>query len=194
MLGSHNSLTYLPCRKWWMYLINWAAKCQNQNLCKQFEKGVRYFDLRVRFTEKGTPVIAHGLVEYKGNIGTFLMYLELLAKRFNETVCVRFVLEFNKKPKDWILQTNQLNEMVSRFRGSCPRLTYDYTMTKWNEQDLIRYNHSMVYLLHKYSSVLGWKRFLWIPWVYAKLHNKDAKETYKEIVNSKGSVLMLDFV
>ena len=68
MLGSHNSLTYLPCRKWWMYLINQTAKCQNKTLSEQFHDGVRYFDIRLKWDRKEGWVIAHGLIEYKGDI------------------------------------------------------------------------------------------------------------------------------
>ena len=79
MLGSHNSLTYLPCRKWWMYLINWAAKCQSKTLSEQFHNGAKYFDFRVRFKD-GKPVIAHGLIEYKGNIDHMVANLNYFAE------------------------------------------------------------------------------------------------------------------
>lgn len=195
MLGSHNSLTYLPCRKWWMYLINWAAKCQSKTLTSQFHDNVRYFDFRVRFDKDGKPVIAHGLIEYKGNIEDYILILNELAKHFDETVFVRFVLEFNKEPKDWFRQSMLLNNLLQEFRGKYHNLTYDYSMTKWNEQDLIRYNPNMIYLFHRYSSTLRWKRFLWIPYWYAKLHNKKIKETWKiELEDKEQRVLMLDFI
>lgn len=196
MLGSHNSLSYLPCRKWWMYLINWAAKCQSKTLAEQFHDGVNYFDIRVRFDKEGKPVIAHGLVEYRGAIDIYVEVLNQLAKHFDkEPVYVRFVLEFNKEPKDWVRQSNLLNELIARFRGEYPHLTYDYSMTKWNEEYLIKYNSDITYLFHRYSSTLGWKRFLWIPWAYAKLHNKKIKDTHNVVINNKeNQVLMLDFI
>lgn len=88
-----------------------------------------------------------------------------------------------------------LNALVAKFRGEYPHLTYDYTMTKWDEKDLIRYNPKMIYLFHRYSSTLGWKRFLWIPWFYAKLYNKKLKKTWNtELEDKVQRVLMLDFI
>lgn len=196
MLGSHNSLSYLPCRKWWMYLINFAAKCQSKTLAEQYHAGVTYFDFRVRFDKNNNPVIAHGLVEYKGDIEHYVATLNQLVKHFSkEPVYVRFVLEFNKEPEDLVRQKNLLNALVSKFRGEYPYLTYDYTMTKWNEKDLIRYNPKMIYLIHKYSSTLGWKRFLWIPYLYARLHNKKNKKKLPTLLEDKEHyVVMLDFI
>lgn len=196
MLGSHNSLTYLPCRKWWMYLINWAAICQSKNLSEQYHAGVRYFDLRIKFNKDKKPIIAHGLVEYKGNIEHYLTTLNELSKHFyKEPIYVRFVLEFNKKPNDWVEQAYLLESLVRDFRGEYPYLTYDYCMFKWNEAELIRFNNDKIELYHRYSSTLSWKRFLWIPYWYAKLHNKEFRQTYLDVLEDEtNKALMLDFV
>lgn len=194
MLGSHNSLTYLPCRKWWMYLINWAAKCQSKNLTEQYHSGVRYFDIRVRFDKKDRPVIAHGLVEYKGTAENYICILNEMAKHYKEDIYVRFVLEFNKEPDDWSIQCNLLKRFVANLKNEYTNIIYDYIMTKWDEGEFDR-NTKMIYLFHRYSSTLGWKRFLWIPYWYAKLHNKDIKSTWEiELKDTVNRVLMLDFV
>lgn len=39
-------------------------KCQNLSLEEQYEFGVRFFDLRIRFDEEATPYFAHGLLEF----------------------------------------------------------------------------------------------------------------------------------
>lgn len=195
MLGSHNSLTYLPCRKWWMYLINWAAKCQSKNLYEQYHSGVRYFDIRVRFDKKGKPVIAHGLVEYKGVAENYICILNEIAKHYKNKVYVRFVLEFNREPKDRVSQEVLLSRFVQNLMKEYPYLIYDYIMCKWNEKVLVRYNIHIIYIFHRYSSTLGWKRFLWIPYWYAKLHNKDIMSTWDiELEDKVNRVLMLDFV
>ena len=194
MLGSHNSLTYLPCRKWWMYLINWAAKCQSKTLSEQFHDDVKYFDIRVRFNKDKKPVIAHGLVEYKGELSQYINLLNNLAKHFDEKIYVRFVLEFNKEPKDWFEQSVMLNTLICEFRTKFPYLIYDYSMRKWDERDIRRYNTDTIYLTHKYSSCIGWKRFLWIPWVYAKLYNKKNMKENEILINSENAALMLDFI
>lgn len=196
MLGSHNSLTYLPCRKWWMYLINWAAKCQSKTLNTQFHDGAKYFDFRVRFKD-GKPVIAHGLIEYKGNIDYMVANLNYFAEYFGETIYLRFVLEYNKIPEDFASQMASLVDLVRYYRGKYPNITYTYVMSKWNEQKVATYyskDTDTPTLIHKYSSVLKEKRFLWIPYWYAKLHNKTFLHKYTKEVSSDSDVLMLDFV
>lgn len=197
MLGSHNSLTYLPCRKWWMYLINWAAKCQSKTLNEQFHNGAKYFDFRIRFKD-GKPVIAHGLIEYKGNIDYMVANLNYFAEYFKETIYLRFVLEYNKIPEDFASQIASLVNLVRYYRGKYPNITYTYVMSKWNEQKVATYyskDTDTPTLIHKYSSVLKEKRFLWIPYWYAKLHNKKNRKAFKHVLEDEDSkVLMLDFV
>ena len=197
MLGSHNSLTYLPCRKWWMYLINWAAKCQSKTLNEQFHNGAKYFDFRIRFKD-GKPVIAHGLIEYKGNIDYMVANLNYFAEYFKETIYLRFVLEYNKIPEDFASQIASLVNLVRYYRGKYPNITYTYIMSKWNEQKVATYyskDTDTPTLIHKYSSVLKEKRFLWIPYWYAKLHNKKNRKAFKHVLEDEDSkVLMLDFV
>lgn len=41
-----------------------TGKCQNLSLKEQYEFGVRFFDLRIRFDEEATPYFAHGLLEF----------------------------------------------------------------------------------------------------------------------------------
>lgn len=194
MLGSHNSCTYLPCRKWWMYLINFTAKCQGKTLSQQFHAGARYFDIRVKWDEKHKEwVLAHGLVEYKGKLGKVLETLNCLAKYYNDTIYVRFLLEYNKCPDDEATKILNLVTYVDFARINYPCLKYNLVETKWNEKAIKVYDKS-ISITHKYSSVLGRKRFLWIPWFYAKLHNKKSVTDNTDIINSKDRVLMMDFV
>ena len=185
MLGSHNSLTYLPCRKWWMYVINLTAKCQSKTLSEQFHDGVRYFDIRLKWdSRKESWVIAHGLIEYKGNIRRVLETLNYLAEFYNEKLYVRFLLEYNKRP----------NDFVRYARGEYSNIKYHLIETKWDEKVIERYSNNII-LIHYYSSVLGWKRFFLIPYLYAKLHNKENRKTFKVSLEDKDNkVLMLDFV
>ncbi len=47
MLGSHNSMTYLPLTGWSRILRPWV-RCQSLTLMEQYNAGVRYFDIRIR--------------------------------------------------------------------------------------------------------------------------------------------------
>lgn len=195
MLGSHNSLSYLPCRKWWMYLINWAAKCQSKTLSEQFHSGVRYFDIRLKWNDKKEDwVIAHGLIEYKGDIRKLLKTLDSFAKFYNEKVYVRFLLEYNKRPDDEATKILKLDDFVTYVMIEYPNIEYHLMETKWDEKVIETYSDDII-LVHAYSSVLGYKRFFWIPYWYAKLHNKENRKTFKITLEDKvNRVLMLDFI
>lgn len=195
MLGSHNSLSYLPCRKWWMYLINWTTKCQSKTLSKQFHSGVRYFDIRLKWNDKKEDwVIAHGLIEYKGNIRRVLETIDSLAKFYNEKVYVRFLLEYNKRPNDEATKILKLSSFVRCMRGEYSNIMYHLVETKWDEKIIETYSDDII-LVHAYSSVLEYKRFFWIPYWYAKLHNKENRKTFKITLEDKvNRVLLLDFV
>ena len=63
-LGTHNSMTYLKPTGLVQILAWNTGKCQNLSLEEQYEFGVRFFDLRIRFDEEATPYFAHGLLEF----------------------------------------------------------------------------------------------------------------------------------
>ena len=194
MLGSHNSLSYLPCRKWWMYLINWAVKCQSKTLSEQFHDGVRHFDIRLKWDDKEGWVIANGLIEYKGNIRRVLETLDSLADYYDEKLYVRFLLEYNKRPDDEATKIIKLRNFVRYARGEYSNIMYHLIETKWDEKVIEIYSNNVI-LIHSYSNILGWKRFFWIPYWYAKFHNKENRKTFKNILEDKANrVLMLDFV
>lgn len=67
MIGSHNSMTYLPPvhRFWRLFTPFW--RCQNKTIDDQINAGVEFFDLRVVWDKKlGCWYFAHGLVTLKG--------------------------------------------------------------------------------------------------------------------------------
>ena len=177
-----------------MYLINWTAKCQSKTLSEQFHDGVRYFDIRLKWDDKEGWVIAHGLIEYKGNIRRVLETLDSLADYYDEKLYVRFLLEYNKRPDDEATKIIKLRNFVRYARGEYSNIMYHLIETKWDEKVIERYSNNIV-LIHSYSSVLGWKRFFLIPYWYAKFYNKENRKTFKNIIEDKANrVLMLDFV
>lgn len=63
-LGTHNSMTYMkPCGGVKMMAMWPFAKCQGMTYTQQYDFGVRFFDLRIRFID-GKPCFAHGEVEF----------------------------------------------------------------------------------------------------------------------------------
>lgn len=65
MIGSHNSMTYLPPvhRFWRLFTPFW--RCQNKTIEEQIKAGVKLFDIRVVWDKKlGCWQFAHGLVQF----------------------------------------------------------------------------------------------------------------------------------
>lgn len=48
MLGSHNSMSYLPAVKWWQRWQKRWYRCQNHTIEEQIKLGARYFDIRLK--------------------------------------------------------------------------------------------------------------------------------------------------
>lgn len=187
ILGSHNTMTYLPVRQWYFKPLFWTARCQSKTLWEQFQYGARLFDFRVRFNKSGDLVFAHGPIEFKGDVNTVLEDLNSWAQGYN--VYVRIILESNSRMKDQ-------DEQEEHFRYFCESIQEDY-------KNLIffggnrKYDWTVIYdfgtqepvLDDKYSSTTGSKLDdLW-PWLYARTHNKKLLEN-----GTDKDVLFIDYI
>lgn len=85
--ASHNTMTYLPVRQWWLRPFAFMARCQSKDIKDQCHI-TGFFDIRVRFRfHKGipTPVFAHGLAEYKFDPGVFTTIQTHITSCFSDT-------------------------------------------------------------------------------------------------------------
>lgn len=64
-IGSHNTMSYLPPRRWWQWPLRIFARCQRRTLAEQIAAGIRVFDLRV-YRDGDRWHFAHGLVSFRG--------------------------------------------------------------------------------------------------------------------------------
>ena len=105
MLGSHNTMTYLPPRFLIFKPFSFLWRCQNKSLFEQIEKGVKYLDIRVRYDRKNKVYrFAHGIVDLKhsgfNSIRSLCNYLtadnvyyRIILERGNEKDKQRFISE-----------------------------------------------------------------------------------------------------
>lgn len=188
ILGSHNSWTYLPTKKWWMKLLSFTARCQNISIQEQYNLGVRCFDLRVKFTKEGFLKIAHGLIEYKYSTLDLCKDLEWLNKQ-SDVVYIRVLHEIRKKKeytkesveyfRDFLIQSENY---FKNLKFWCGRNLYN-----WN----IDYKFSFEPTCEDAYASTTTPNYLddWWPWLYAFINNKKIlnKGTDKDI-------LLIDFV
>lgn len=67
--------------------MDFTARCQNLTIEEQYEKGVRYFDFRIKFTRKGIRA-GHGPMTYKADFDSLFNFLNS-----KEDCIVNIVLE-----------------------------------------------------------------------------------------------------
>jgi len=198
-IASHNSFSYLPVRRWWMWPFRWMARCQRVDFDRQLELGAGLFDLRIRYTENNDLIICHGLMEYRH------------PKRWThaETFLGDFFDKLNKKGGYCrvVLETNKPDShQEDHFRSYCYYLQTVYrnihffggnNRTDWGcKNPIFNFGTKLEDLDDKYSSTTNLFPWAWMrrlddlcPIIYAKLHNK---ENVKKGTTHKW--LFIDFV
>lgn len=190
VLGSHNSWSYLPPRRWWMKPIGFMAKCQRVDIRTQYEKyGVRCFDLRVRFNKYGLGIVAHGIVEY---CFTASKIYEDLAWLDAQGDCYVRVVHEVRSAKQY------KNRQRNLFRHFCERLEDEYKNIRfWCGRELFCWGYDYHFpgydeptCEERYASVCPPKLIDdWWPWLFARLHNRDILAA-----GTKKDILLIDFV
>lgn len=183
-LGSHDTMTYLPPKKWYLYPFKFMAQCQSKSIQEQYEKyGIKYFDLRVRFNEDDAqPEFAHGLMTFKGNVWKVLDYLNSLG----EEIWVRLLLEITKEDKR---QENWFYAFCQAIEEKYTNLKFHNGRRKYDWKKVYNFQNDEPVIDQKVSS-MTWKIWDdWCPYIYARLmnHKNIQKGTDKDY-------LVLDFL
>lgn len=179
ILASHNTMTYLPPKKWWMKIFKSIYQCQNIAFWQQIDLGVKYFDIRISFDKFGQPEFRHGFVAFKGDVLTLFKLLN----EENNIIC-RIVLERVTDDIDYDLfraLCKTIQEQYSNITFTCG----EYKKTK----EVIYDFENHIPATEMYGSVRGKGLEKIFPKLYAKRYNKELKEQYID----KG-YLMIDFV
>lgn len=181
-LGTHNSMSYLPVKKWYLAPFKFMAKCQSLPLYEQYNKGVRMFDIRVSFNKDNQPIFKHGIMEFEGDVYNVLSYLN----SFKDTIYIRTILEENKydyhKEELFIEFCEVIEKTFKNLKFFAGNRKYDWMV-------LYRFKTKDPNIEQPISSMNGSKlNSLW-PWLYAKLHNKKSYNKAK-----KNKWILMDFI
>ena len=188
IIGSHNTFTYLPPKKWWMKLFSGIGKCQEKDYKEQYKLRARVFDVRVRFDKHGNIIVAHNLREVKMSEKELYDFFKFLNRKKN--CSCRVMLELRKKTNDEALQ-------IEHFRYFCESLAQQFehivffggrVLYSWDEV----YNFGTdVPLVEMHASVCAPKLIDdWYPKHYAKKNNHKNIEALKD----EQICLLIDFV
>ena len=188
VIGSHNSWSYLPVRKWWMRPLRFMAKCQRVGINEQYViHDVRCFDLRIRF-EGDRLVVAHGIIEYMCDYLKLISYLDYLDRQGD---CYVRVIHEVRTRKQWQKSNpimfadycGKFEKLFPRIHFWCGRNLYDWTADyKFKGKDPS--------CDEKYASVTNPKLVDdWWPWFYAWRKNKEIRKA-----GSDKDVLLIDYI
>ena len=186
ILGSHNSWSYLPVRKWWMKPIRFMARCQRVDIRQQYELGVRCFDLRFRFNRHMDMEISHGPVVY--DLTGFFAGQDLYFLDQKGDCYVRVIHEVRTEEQ-------YTKTAVELFQAECEGIERRFKNIQfWCGRNL--YNWEKDYDFgddpeceERYASVTSPKLLAWWPWLYAMIKNKEIR---KDRTDKK--ILLIDFV
>lgn len=191
-IGSHNSWSYGEPKEWWMKPFFFVARCQKLDIKEQYERGVRLFDLRLRF-DGHMAYVCHGLMKYEHDFMEDLRWLDEKGD-----VTVRVLLETSKPNME---QQVAFSWFCNRINQGFTRIRFFGGQRKFDWKKVYKGFGKDVGVVDRYSSTTSlfpstWKgefwRILddWCPWIYAKLRNKKNLKEYAD----KDVILLMDFV
>lgn len=184
ILGSHNSMSYLPPKHWWLYPFNFMARCQSKSIKEQYELGVRLFDIRIAYDNTGKPHFRHGLMRYKGTVEPVFVYLNEMGGCH-----VRIILEEYSDDRTET-QENAFFLDCKTWASKYPGIRFCCGTRKWDWKPLAGFADIEGKILHRYASMQGDRLDDLLPWLYAKRHNAKSLAEYDQF----NGYLMLDFV
>lgn len=189
ILGSHNSWSYLPVKKWWMIPLAFTAKCQSLTIKEQYYRGVRCFDLRIKFTKDGILKVAHGLIEYKYSSLDVSEDLKWLNDQ-SDQVYIRIIHEVRNKKEYTVESVENFVDQIISYRWYFTKLKFFCGRNLYNWNKDYKFPEQEPTCSETYSSVCAPKIIDdWWPWLFAIRNNKKIlkKGTDKDI-------LLIDFV
>lgn len=188
-IGSHDTMTYLKPKHWWLRPFKFVAQCQRKTIEEQYEKyGIRLFDIRVKYNQKcNIWEFAHGAMVFTGKTPDKLF--TYLNSR-DEQCLVRLVLEYNMPVKN-------IEEISNLFAKQAEEWTKEYSNIyfwgfnrKYDWKRLYEYEGMEEISIYQAISSMTWKIWDdWFPWLYASSHNKDNIEQ-----GTTADYLLMDFV
>lgn len=171
-IGTHNSMSYLRPKHWYLYPLRWFAKCQNTDIYEQLDK-YNIVDLRVYLNKNNEWQFRHGLVTYEYfPFYTLINYINNLGNKiiriiFDDTNC-----------KDKEHTSVQFHTLCYDLETQFKNITFigGNRKSDWKQLYTFFNNEAQHILLNQFVSSMQrntrWYEKL-IPWFYAKRMNDE---------------------
>ena len=184
MIGSHNSMSYLPPKNLWGKVTRLWNKCQDKTIEEQFNKGVDYFDIRINLYNEEWHFV-HNKVDYGIVDNDIWKYL-------GETrLPIRVIYDKRSKPKDINYRTNRFKTylwiLMERYN-----VNIDSAITYWDWKEHYK---PLIEVKEYHASVSAkWYQYLLGCKWFAKHYNNYAKKRHYGYSEDNERVLLLDYV
>ena len=184
MIGSHNSISYLPPKNLWGKITRLWNKCQDKTIEEQFNSGVDYFDIRINLYNEEWHFV-HNKVDYGIVDNDIWKYL-------GETrLPIRVIYDKRSKPKDINYRTNRFKTylwiLMERYN-----VNIDSAITYWDWKEHYK---PLIEVKEYHASVSAkWYQYLLGCKWFAKHYNSYAKQIHYGYSEDDKRVLLLDYV
>ena len=181
IIGTHNSMSFLKPKHWWMRPINWLfAQCQNN---ETYVLECDCMDIRVYWDKKKRWSFAHGLVSYEFGIDD--IYRTIFISKMGGVRYFRIILERDGNEDGFVKLCQRLEceydsknvTFLGGYRKSDWKQLYDFGT---NDIPIHQWVGSMA------ADARWYERF--IPRLYAKRMNKH------NLRNAKTGINLYDFI
>lgn len=185
MLGSHNSMSYLPAVHWWQRWQKRWYKCQCHTIEEQISLGARYFDIRLKLINDEWHFV-HNKID-------FGLADENVYKLLNEhEAYVRVIYDVRKKSDDHdsFKFLNYINEIENKY----PKINFDSVITYWDWKEHYKPSIDVSELHSGVSSTIldyvihGTKK------CYAPVDRWSIEDNYQFLSSDNGKVLLMDYI
>ena len=186
MIGSHNSMSYLPPKNLWGKITRLWNKCQDRNLLKQeFDGGADYFDIRINFYKDEKWHFVHNKVDYGVVDNEIWKYIG------QTKVPIRIIYDQRGKPKYPSIETQRFIAYLSYLEQEY-NVNIDSAITYWDWKE--HYKPSIEVKEFHASVSAKWYQYLlgckWFALTYAGKY----KYKYPDIDECINEVLLLDYI
>lgn len=178
-MATHNSGTGERSKGLLSWLVMPFSRCQKLTIREQFEKGVRFFDLRAKKTNGGY-IVQHGLWKASMSLNEAIKTIGELAASTQETAYV--ILTYEGR-----LENANEEEMFKKdMHGIVSNYSYiilssiNVKLPEWRTLETVH----PVYVKQSYTKIVGWKILLPIPFLWWLLSKKEEfKDEYFTMVD-----------
>lgn len=181
MIGSHNTLSYLPPKNLWGKITRPWNKCQDKTIEEQVNAGIDYFDIRIDFYKDRKWHFVHNRVDYGVVNNDIWKYIG------KTEVPIRIIYDRRSKPKDVILEKQRFIDYLSYLKEEY-NVNIDSAITYWNWKECCA-PFIRVKEFHASVSAKWYQYLLGCKW-FANRYNNFSKAANM----CMNEVLLLDYV